>query len=531
MSKNGPWSTTATWQNTKDSVYEDANSCETVISKLRWKCTTKNDVHGVIWNLGSILWGYTTRGSTFFNTVNTYCDLERIDGAPVEKPLESSQERSRGDSCNPRSLSQQAFTEVYHITKRKELDEKWTAFFYEANVAFNVARHPAFIAAVKATSAAGFYYSPPTYHAMRTRHIEPKLKKVKAEIEKATKQSIILYGATICSDGWNNVIHRPLMNVMLVCPAVDIFIGSVDTTGHKKTKEYIAGELKTYIEAISPNNVTQICTDNASAMLGALDELVATYPHLYKQDCAAHILNLLLEDWRKEEMFKALIIRAKRVCINIRNHHATMALYCHYSPRLSLKVPPETRFVCNFLMINRMLEVRDALERVVIDPRWNKYIRTLFNRQNSHHAHVLAHEVRDTIRDDGSWQQCENFEHMVKPVIKALRVFDGSTPAMAKAWLEMNNLKRYVFSLWNPDFNLPTPMAARLEAQFVQRWEMMITDLHYAGALLNPFLMNVMEIQNNGTAKCALNRVVQKLSGPLGVDFNKVMNELMQYEE
>jgi hypothetical protein len=67
------------------------------------------------------------------------------------------------------------------------LDEKWAAFFYEANVAFNVARHPAFIAAVKATSAAGFDYSPPMYHAMRTRHIEPKLKKVKAEIEKATK--------------------------------------------------------------------------------------------------------------------------------------------------------------------------------------------------------------------------------------------------------------------------------------------------------------------------------------------------------
>jgi hypothetical protein len=41
--------------------------------KLRWKCTTKNDAHGVIWNLGGILWGYTTRGSTFFNTVNTYC--------------------------------------------------------------------------------------------------------------------------------------------------------------------------------------------------------------------------------------------------------------------------------------------------------------------------------------------------------------------------------------------------------------------------------------------------------------------------
>jgi hypothetical protein len=107
------------------------------------------------------------------------------------------------------------------------------------------------------------------------------------------------------------------MNVMLVCPAGDVFIGSVDMTGHKKTKEYIAGELRTYIEAIGPSNMTQICSDNANAMLGALNDNVATYPHLYKQGCCAHILDLLLEDWRKEEMFKVLIIRAKRVCIYI----------------------------------------------------------------------------------------------------------------------------------------------------------------------------------------------------------------------
>jgi predicted adenine nucleotide alpha hydrolase (AANH) superfamily ATPase len=113
-------------------------------------------------------------------------------------------------------LRQQEFTKAYHITKHKELDEKWTAFFYESNVAFNVARHPAFVAVVKATSTAGFDYTPPSYHAMRTKHIKPKVKQVKAEIEKAMKQSIALYGATICSNGWDNIIHRPLMKVMLV---------------------------------------------------------------------------------------------------------------------------------------------------------------------------------------------------------------------------------------------------------------------------------------------------------------------------
>ena len=72
------------------------------------------------------------------------------------------------------------------------------------------------------------------------------------------------------------------MNVMLVCLAGDIFIGLVDTTNHTKTKEYIAGELRTYIEAIGPSNTTQICLNNAIAMLGPLDDLVCMYPHLYK---------------------------------------------------------------------------------------------------------------------------------------------------------------------------------------------------------------------------------------------------------
>ena len=120
---------------------------------------------------------------------------------------------------------------------------------------------------------------------------------------------------------------------------------------------------------------------------------------------------------------------------------------------------------------------------------------------------------------------------MIKPIIKTLQVFNGCTSMMAKAWLEMNNLKRHVFNLQEPDFNLPTPMAARLEVQFMPRWNIIITDFHYAGAMLNPFLMNVMEIQNNGTTKRALNRVMQKLSNLLGIDFNKVMNELTQYEE
>ena len=59
----------------------------------------------------------------------------------------------------------------------------------------------------------------------------------------------------------------------------------------------------------------------------------------------------------------------------------------------------------------------------------------------------------------------------------------------------------------------------------------MLTDLHYARAMLNPYLQGHMELQQNGEAKRALNRVFRRLSNPLGVGFNEVMVEMTEYEE
>ena len=153
--------------------------------------------------------------------------------------------------------------------------------------------------------------------------------------------------------------------------------------GNKKSKEYIAGELKKFIEQIGPMKVSQICTDNAANMLGAVDKVIETYPHIYKQGCAAHALYLLLEDWAKIPQFKDLIAEAKRVCLFVRNHHVTLALFREFSQNKMLLMPANTRFACNFIMIMRMVEVREALEvevREALHRKFVEYVATLFNR-------------------------------------------------------------------------------------------------------------------------------------------------------
>ena len=115
--------------------------------------------------------------------------------------------------------------------------------------------------------------------------------------------------------------------------------------------------------------------------------------------------------------------------------------------------------------------------------------------------------------------------------MKALRVFDGKELAMGKAWLIMNNLRKHIFRLRYPPFSLTLAIAEEIEENFMKRWDMMLTDLHYVGAIMNPYLRGHMELQQNGEVKHALNRVFRRLCNLLGVGFNKVMGEMIEYEK
>ena len=146
--------------------------------------------------------------------------------------------------------------------------------------------------------------------------------------------------------------------------------------------------------------MSQICTDNVANMLGAVDKVIETYPHIYKQGCAAHALDLLLEDWTKIPQFKDLIAKAKQVCLFVKNHHVTLVLFREFSQNKILLMPTNTRFTCNFIMIMQMIEVREALENMVMHRKFVEYVATFFNRQNDVQAHALAMQVRSHVLDE-----------------------------------------------------------------------------------------------------------------------------------
>jgi hypothetical protein len=98
----------------------------------------------------------------------TFASTSQVERAQLfTPPTNNIKGPNRSINNNIQTLWQVSLPEGLNSAKKQDLDKKWTTFFYEVNIPFNVVWHSAFIEAVKATSKSQTYYKPPSYHGLR----------------------------------------------------------------------------------------------------------------------------------------------------------------------------------------------------------------------------------------------------------------------------------------------------------------------------------------------------------------------------
>ena len=179
-----------------------------------------------------------------------------------------------------------------------------------------------------------------------------------------------MFRCTIALDGWTSCQKKPLINVMCVCPRVYMFVEAIYSSLKEKTITYLT---RIYERAITklggPKYVTAIVTDNASNYKGAGLAIQVKYPEITWVPCAAHTLNLLLKDIGRLNFIKQTLLDANDVVKFIREHQFTYALFCSKSPSKNLQIFCATRFATAYLVLNRLLELRPALNETIADRR------------------------------------------------------------------------------------------------------------------------------------------------------------------
>jgi hypothetical protein len=143
-------------------------------------------------------------------------------------------------------------------------------------------------------------------------------------------------------------------------------------------------------------------------------------------------------------------IRARHVPLALFRKHAAI-----HAKGLSLLSLGATRFATNFIMVARVIDVKEALKQTVTDVEWDTYVITLSDTQRKL-VRTQAWELRKLILGDDSefWQSCANYCTIMKAAVAALKEFDGKQPCMGNVYMIMRTLHHHVAALYNAPFNM-----------------------------------------------------------------------------
>ncbi|XP_057997207.1 uncharacterized protein LOC131176091 [Hevea brasiliensis] len=130
--------------------------------------------------------------------------------------------------------------------------------------------------------------------------------------------------------------------------------------------------LNRFVERVGEANVVQVVTDNASNCVLAGKLLETKCPHLYWTPCAAHCLDLMLEDIGKIPKIHNTIKRAVTLNGYIYIRPGVVNMLRHFTGERELIRPVVTRFATAFLTLQRIRKHKANLRKMFTSEEWTK---------------------------------------------------------------------------------------------------------------------------------------------------------------
>ncbi|XP_042441219.1 uncharacterized protein LOC122026547 [Zingiber officinale] len=326
-----------------------------------------------------------------------------IDDSDDEEPLPKATDKgkmkmdtfSRSKKGSNFGSTQATINQMMKKELRDEACQEIARFIYGCAIPFNCVKHPSFQKMFELVGRYGCGFKAPTYHEVR----ETLLKK---EVNQ-TKELLEVYKAE-----WKKI-------------------------GSKKVFEM----LDEIIDEVGGENVVQVITDNAANYKAASEMLIEKRKNLYWTPCAAHCIDLILEDFEKKlEVHKETITKARRVATYIYSRTLLISMLRHFTKSRDLIRPATTRFATAYLTLSCFKELKVFLMTMFSSQSWKT---SRFAKTNEGKC------VEQTISDSKFWHNVVVCLKAAIPLIKVLRLVDSEEkPAMGFIYNAMDCAKEQI---------------------------------------------------------------------------------------
>ncbi|XP_042465661.1 uncharacterized protein LOC122048123 [Zingiber officinale] len=243
------------------------------------------------------------------------------------------------------------------------------------------------------------------------------------------------YGCTIMCDGWSTHNKHPIINFMIYCDRNMVFHSSVDCTNKAKTVDFILSLLSKIIDEIGEENIVHVVTDSEGANKVAGAKLMIERQHLFWSPCAAHCIDLMLEDIGKTTKVKKCVEKAKQIMSFIYNSDKVVNLMKTFTNDHELLTLGITQFAIEFISIENLVRHSSDLKRMCTSGDWEADNNTSKRRKE-------AENIASIIMDGRFWKRAHDICAAIEPLVKVLKLVDqDQKPTMSIIYEAMDRAK------------------------------------------------------------------------------------------
>ncbi|ERN04710.1 hypothetical protein AMTR_s00076p00187340 [Amborella trichopoda] len=152
---------------------------------------------------------------------------------------------------------------------------------------------------------------PSTTYELNGPILDEKVEEITKWIEEY-KQSWPRTCITLMSDSWLNKVNKnEFLNFLAYSPKGTAFLYSKDISGTKKDANFYVRLYDQILEKVGDKHVVQFITDNVRACVSASTKLMEKMKHLVWTSCAAHSIDLILEEIGEIKIVKETLEEAR----------------------------------------------------------------------------------------------------------------------------------------------------------------------------------------------------------------------------
>ncbi|XP_055831887.1 uncharacterized protein LOC129900837 isoform X2 [Solanum dulcamara] len=346
-------------------------------------------------------------------------------------------------------------------------------FLLDARVPLDAVNSVYFQPMIDVIASQGPEVAGPSYHDLRSWVLKASVQEVRNDIDQCSS-TWARSGCSVLVDEWITGKGKTLINFLIYCPEGTMFLRSVDASSLINSMDSLYELLKEVVEEVGVRNVLQVVTGNEERYIIAGKRLTDAYPTLFWTPCAAHSIDLMLEDFKKLEWIDTIMEQAKSISRFIYNNNILLSMMRKFTLGVDLVDLGVTCSATDFLTLKRMLNIKHNLQSMVTSVEW---------MESPYSKKPEGFALLDYISNQSFWSTCSLISRLTDPILRLLRIVcSEERPAMAYVYAGVYRAKEAIKKelVNKKDYSVYWNIIDH-------RWEsLQHHPLHAAGFYLNP---------------------------------------------